>query len=499
MGANFCFNTIAWCLNIFPGKLTVNALIHQPVARIFSSLGIIDIATFPDLLMSKPIRRDTDAILGGQNPPPVNAAVLGGLAGAKQHWERKSISERLQALNNAVAYGDDGIDLALRALSDLDLRVRRLAKRLLRDRFGEAGKEAFLNTWLINYFVTLNDWKLETYNYWNGITDPEGTMYSLGIFVNPYYSHEELCIRSASDTINSLSKDNNFEKVTALTVEVSDYFLDYVNEKNKLEAFRSIFALAKYDRQKIVSLRALQLGFSQVERQNSCEDKQQKDERVDSIANPEESRLYHVDIRSLLVLFPQLELLSTFGHYHNFFSQDNLTVQDFCRDKYTGNKLKTLILDDTNVNRTISALQPLNFPELEYFEIWLNNTQDILPTIKAIEPILSGKAAPRLKYLALCNCHTVDDSIEMLLQSPIIEQLAVLDFRMGLMTDRGVKYIVDCKKIENLKVLNISNNCISHVGMQQLQQLHCKIEAGKQYRSLKDRTSKMNRCWRSFE
>lgn len=158
--------------------------------------------------MSKPIRRNTDAILGGQNPPPVNAVVLGGLAGAKQHWERKSISERLQALNNAVAYGDDGIDLALRALSDRDLRVRRLAKRLLRDRFGEAGKEAFLNIRLINYFVTLNDWKKENYNYWNGITDPEGTMYSIGVFIDMNYSYEE-CIRRASYTIDSLN--NNFD------------------------------------------------------------------------------------------------------------------------------------------------------------------------------------------------------------------------------------------------------------------------------------------------
>jgi hypothetical protein len=448
--------------------------------------------------MSKPIRRNTDAILGGQNPPPVNAAVLGGLAGAKQHWERKSIAERLQALNNAVAYGDDGIDLALRALSDRDLRVRRLAKRLLRDRFGEAGKEAFLNVSLTNYFVTLNDWKLENYNYWTGITDPEGSMYSIGVFVDIQYSREE-CIRRASYTINSLSKDKNFDKVTALTVEVNNHLLDYINDKNKFETFRYVFAAFRSNQQKIVNLRSLRLGVSREELQKRSEDKQQKDEHIDSITNPKESHLYHVDIRSLLVLFPKLELLSTFGHFHNFFSDDNPTVKDFCRDKYNGNKLKTLILDDTNVNRTISALHPLDFPELEYFEIWLNNTQDILPTIKAIEPILSGKAAPRLKYLALCNCHTVDDSIEMILQSPIIEKLAVLDFRMGLMTDRSVEHILDCKKIENLKILNVSNNCISHIGMRQLQQLHCNIESGKQYRSLKDRTSKINRCWRSFE
>jgi hypothetical protein len=32
---------------------------------------------------------NTDAILGGQTPPPVNAAVLGGMAGEKQRLDRE--------------------------------------------------------------------------------------------------------------------------------------------------------------------------------------------------------------------------------------------------------------------------------------------------------------------------------------------------------------------------------------------------------------------------
>lgn len=37
-----------------------------------------------------------DAILGGQTPPPVNAAVLGGVAGAKQQIDREwGLSDRL--------------------------------------------------------------------------------------------------------------------------------------------------------------------------------------------------------------------------------------------------------------------------------------------------------------------------------------------------------------------------------------------------------------------
>ncbi len=51
--------------------------------------------------MSETNPRESDLILGGQNPPPLNAAVLGGLAGIKQRLESESIAARLQALNNA--------------------------------------------------------------------------------------------------------------------------------------------------------------------------------------------------------------------------------------------------------------------------------------------------------------------------------------------------------------------------------------------------------------
>jgi hypothetical protein len=86
---------------------------------------------------------ESDLVLGGQNPPPANAAILGGFAGAKQRLKSESIAEKLWALNNAVQYGDKAIDLALEALTDEAHEVRRLAKRLLRDRLGEAGKAAY--------------------------------------------------------------------------------------------------------------------------------------------------------------------------------------------------------------------------------------------------------------------------------------------------------------------------------------------------------------------
>jgi hypothetical protein len=199
---------------------------------------------------TNPNPNDTDAILGGQNPPPVNAAILGGLAGVKQRLESESIAERLHALNNAVVYGDDGINLALRSLSDNDDKVRRLAKRLLRDRFGEAGKEALLECDLMSYFITLDRWNREEYGYYYGeessILDPDNTAYYIDVDVPRYWNPSNLSSLNRYDSyetrkLKSLFQDPNAVYLQALILEITDYSYDYFNERIKLNKFNFIF------------------------------------------------------------------------------------------------------------------------------------------------------------------------------------------------------------------------------------------------------------------
>jgi hypothetical protein len=86
--------------------------------------------------MSEPNPRESDLILGGQNPPPVNAAVLGGLARAKQYLTSEWISLRLEVLRDVLHYGEDGINLAIQFLTDDAEEVRQLAYKLLCSRLG---------------------------------------------------------------------------------------------------------------------------------------------------------------------------------------------------------------------------------------------------------------------------------------------------------------------------------------------------------------------------
>jgi hypothetical protein len=90
--------------------------------------------------MSELNPHESDLVLGGQNPPPITAAVLGGLAGIEQQLLSKSTIVRLQALNNITRYGKDAIDLLIQSLADPAEEVRQLTNKLLDDLLDTAQK-----------------------------------------------------------------------------------------------------------------------------------------------------------------------------------------------------------------------------------------------------------------------------------------------------------------------------------------------------------------------
>jgi hypothetical protein len=49
--------------------------------------------------------REYDAVLGGQNLIPVNAAVLGGIAGVKSRLASSAIEARIATLSEALKFG----------------------------------------------------------------------------------------------------------------------------------------------------------------------------------------------------------------------------------------------------------------------------------------------------------------------------------------------------------------------------------------------------------
>ncbi len=85
--------------------------------------------------------REYDAVLGGNSPPPIYSAVLGGIEGLKRRLETGNTQQQIKSLADAIKYGDAGIDLLIDALNDGEIEVRAKAFQLLQDVDSEKVKQ----------------------------------------------------------------------------------------------------------------------------------------------------------------------------------------------------------------------------------------------------------------------------------------------------------------------------------------------------------------------
>jgi hypothetical protein len=396
--------------------------------------------------MSETNPRESDLILGGQNPPPTNAAILGGLAGVKQRLKSESIAERIQALNNSIQYGSSAIYLALHSLTNDSQEVRRLAKKILRDRLGEAGKEEFLDRATMSYFMTLNDWQQEIYNPEVGIVDPENNSYVVRMTNNSSWGLN----RYDLSQFEALIKDPRVSEVQALIFQIDLHCYD------ANYTFGVVLEAIVDARELFPNLRGLFVG-------------QSPDPRQHCVLEYRRSTLPVFDIRDILISFPNLEILQVYGCFSPYLLDCNDIVHE---------NLKTLVIEGSDIIReNIEQIGQINLPNLEYFELWLTRTcrRDPDEIIDALEPMLSTSNTPHLKYLGLCSCEFTNILIDRLLKTSGLDRFAVLDFKMGTMTDESVESLIKSHKLEHLKLLNVSGNYLSEEAILNLSKLSCDI------------------------
>ncbi|MGL5060686.1 MAG: formylglycine-generating enzyme family protein, partial [Microcoleus sp.] len=89
--------------------------------------------------------REYDAVLGGQNTTPPDAAVLGGIAGVKSRLASPVVEARIAALSAALKYGEAGLDLIIQALQDESIQVELAAYSLLKEHPEEKVKQHLVN------------------------------------------------------------------------------------------------------------------------------------------------------------------------------------------------------------------------------------------------------------------------------------------------------------------------------------------------------------------
>ena len=78
--------------------------------------------------------REYDAVLGGNSPSLEGAAVLGGIEGVKLRLQNPDAKVRIAALEQALNYGEQGLDLVIAGLKDKSWDIQNAAYLILNSR-----------------------------------------------------------------------------------------------------------------------------------------------------------------------------------------------------------------------------------------------------------------------------------------------------------------------------------------------------------------------------
>ncbi|MDH6105144.1 tetratricopeptide repeat protein, partial [Anabaenopsis tanganyikae CS-531] len=88
--------------------------------------------------MNEPQPGEFDVVLGGTGNAPEFAAVLGGIQGIQQKYNNPDPKVRINAISQALNYGDEGVNLLLQALTtDESVDVKNAAYNLLSSKYGK--------------------------------------------------------------------------------------------------------------------------------------------------------------------------------------------------------------------------------------------------------------------------------------------------------------------------------------------------------------------------
>ncbi|MEH1873587.1 hypothetical protein [Nostoc sp.] len=96
--------------------------------------------------------KEYDAVLGGQAHPPIDGLVLGGIEGVNRRLTSATIEQKVIALQDALKYGEAGLDLVIQALQDQSEQVKKAAFELLLERAEPRVKQILQNYNLYVFF-----------------------------------------------------------------------------------------------------------------------------------------------------------------------------------------------------------------------------------------------------------------------------------------------------------------------------------------------------------
>jgi hypothetical protein len=378
-----------------------------------------------------------DAVLGGNAPPPIHGAVLGGIEGVKRRLASSNVDVQIAALKEALNYGDVGLDLVIDAFQNKSTKVKNSAYELLADRNEPELKQ------LLSRYKLSHERVYETLSY-EYMYLPFEEFYNRQVYI---YDSEELfwLPENSAYVIDRDNFDSFFKQPLAKKIEVlifrSDYDLKFISDSDRFS-----------------NLKALFMGAYEMT-------------DYDSISY---FPIWNIGI--ILKAFPKLELLQLRCGGNNGYSNWRYFTQ------FKHNYLKALILETKELTRErVTQIFSLELPALEHLELWLgNDNYDENTSTEYLTPILSGEIFPKIYYLGLRNCEYADEIATAVVNSPIINKIKILDLSLGYLTDAGATALLNCAAVNDLDILNVACNRLSKTMVDKLMQLDTEVVADNQ-------------------
>ena len=347
------------------------------------------------------------------------------------------------ALNEALNFGDAGLEVVIQALQTGSRKLQHSAYRLLRNRQEPTIQQVLqkykpwhrverLEEYTNTRITRFSDRPVIEYSPETGITDPVNTAYALR---EEYEDAENLASK-----FTRLLQDPQSSSLEALILGM--WTEAYENNSSSL-----INALVAA-KDKLTSLKAVFIGDITYE---ECEI----------------SWIRQSDISPILTAYPQLEVLQVRGG-------DGLEFTPPVRH----DNLNALIVETGGLSRTtVAQICNLNLPALEHLELWFGSEDyggDCW--VESLTPILTEQRFPNLTYLGLRNSQFSDEIADAVVRSPLLESISVLDLSMGTLSDEGAEKLINCPAISQLDILNVSENFLSPTTIQKLENLAATIE-----------------------
>ena len=119
-----------------------------------------------------------------------------------------------------------------------------------------------------------------------------------------------------------------------------------------------------------------------------------------------------------------------------------------------------------------------NLPNLEKLNLYIGvDNYGFDGDMEDIKKVIENDSFKNLKYLGLGDSEEEDKIVKIVLESKIIQQLEVLDFSNGTLSDKGGQVILDNKdKLLNLKKLDLHYHFLSDEKMDAISKLPIEVD-----------------------